>query len=616
MTSNQTVYFDNPASISQLQSLVCTTPYFNIPQTQTNLNKYLYGPVNPFTPSALPFLKCATGASTGQDALAKTSFTWAAYIGNGFTDEGIFYTTGACNSAGVPWDQENIVMPIASAAKFYNSFLWMKILDEQLISLSEPVSTYLPDWTGIYYYYTGYCTGAFGTSSTAPNWAAFTGARATGSLSEITIGQCISLNIGFTYWGTQYAPRGLLDAFVAPTTPNTPVEWAYLNSIKDGYFATRRGIDLANAGFTAIDGFNDPTAYWGGQAVIVSPNFPYTPGYDSRAYLTGTNSNDLANSLKLIKNGTVPFMYKVGDVAISPNSNIRQQRTTYAGLPYGLLAACCAVAVRRFGYASLLDYFYQKIATPLDLTASDVFFSNIQPTPVGKTKAEAIGRRTQDMCNTGNWIGFTADPSQYGAGLQYQSSSGATGYIFNSIYWESRFPKDGQIGASNFYNNDPLGWNFGANVRCNFKAWTRVIKLFINKGRYNGKQIVSRGMINWGMNNVSAPGAFYNQYNAIPFNGGPNTRWVACQAYNIVSGDDISDIAYVPSTYPGASRDLTINTVLSKNIYYWNGATGTQWIADLDTGFFCCAWHGCSTQLNNAKGISAIDPFRLIQQSL
>jgi CubicO group peptidase (beta-lactamase class C family) len=615
---SQTVNFTQPTVISQLQVQNGSPPYFNKAQTITNVNKFLYGPVMPYSAStALPFLKVATGAGASQDAKAQTCLTWAGLIGNAFTDEEVFISTGAVNSAGATWDQD-VLMPLASSAKLYNSFVWMKALEEKLISINDPVGQYLPEWnSGNYYYYTGNCTGVFGTNAVAPVWSAYTGPLATGALSEITIGQCISLNLGWPYPGPSSFCRGIQDAFIAPTTAGTPVDWAEMNSLKDFYLAVQNGIAYAQAGSGPTQAFADPAAMWDPFVARFTPIAQTVNGPNTMYMMTGVVSDTLANALKLIKNGKVPMMYKVGSTFLNPVTGIKQQKATYSILPYLLLSACVSKAVVAAGYANMFDYMNQKILQPLDISTNQIYMALYQPAPTGAVLAETCGRRIDYMCSGTNWIGFSADPTQYQAGLDYISSTGATGYAFNSCYYRSRFPKDVvlNIYENGYWSTDPYGWGLQGQITCSFKAWKSIVKLFINKGRYNNKQIMSRAMLNWGQNNSSAPGAFYNQYSATPGSTSVNQRWCALQCYNYDGKDIIADINQNTADYPG-TRDGVIIPTISNNIFWWAGSSGTSWNADIDSGFYTLVYDAMSTGLNNSKAISSNDTSRYIQQSL
>ena len=642
--ASQTIYFDNPStiaslqtqvqsmsgSVSQVQSLVGTTPTFNISKTTSNINQFLYGPNMPFQPSSnLPFLKVASGTGASQDAFGKTCLTWAGLVGNAFTGQEIFISTGACNANGDQWTQ-NVLTPLASSSKFFNSLLVLKALDDRLITLSDPIYYYLPEWKGTYYYYTTPATGVFGTSTTPPVWANFTGTIATGSMdTDFTIGQCISMNLGWPYPGAGEWPRGIQDGLTAPSVSTTPVDYAELNSIANFYQAVQKGISYAKAGSGPASAFADPNAMWDKHIARFSPNALTVGPGDTSVFMTGSNSDTLANALKLIKNGTVPLYYKPGSTTINTYTNIKQQKATYSELCYSLLGACLSKTVVAAGYASLVDYLNQKIMFPLDLTTNDYYVFNNTPIPTGAVCAEICGRRIDYMCSGSNWIGFSADPTQYQAGLDYASSSGATGYAFNSLYWGSRFPGDTCLSSqqsssyNRYWSNDPYGFSLASNVVCNFKAWKKIIQLVINKGLYNGKQVISRAMINWGQNNVSAPGANFDQYGATQGLTSTNLRWCALQCFNFNGKDVIADVNQTEGSttasidYPGiSSTAISILPSISNSCFYWAGSSGSMFILDIDTGFYSLVFDASTSGTNDAKARDAITPFTYISQSL
>jgi len=605
MASNQTVVFNNPSSITQLQYVNGTNVYFDTVANAANMLSY-----------EANYLACTVGTTNGTDAFGRSAKSVAVLAGNAYTDQEVFVATGACTSKGDPWTQD-VFMSLASSAKFFNTFMVLKGLEERLINLADTVGSYLPDWnTGIYYYYlSGTCTGAYGTSTTAPNWAAYTGARGTGALTEITIAHCLSLNVGFAYVGPGQSPISLQNAFIAPTNPATPTDWAVINSLKDAYFANQRGCQLYATGFVASQVHADPNALVSVTISSYSPYFPFNTGADTRRFMTGANSDDLASCLKCIKNGTIPMMWKVGSNTINAYSNINQQKAIYSGLPYSLIGACLSVAVKRAGYVSLLDYFQQKILNPMGITSNDYYLAQYTPRVSGAIISEQSARRTAQMSSGTVWYGnYLRDNSLYEAGLAYQASSGATCIAFNSVYWASQAPADIIINSSgNTYYDDPLGWNLGSNINTNFRTWKKSMKLFVNRGNYNGQQLVARSLINWSRNNCAAPGSYFALYSGIPNVNGPLTRWVAMQCLNFTGRDDVSDIQLTSFEYPGLGTLGMLQNV-SDSVYYWSGSLGTVFMVDEDTGYYILQCNNCTTWTNNAKGLSATTPYTYLKQ--
>ena len=642
--SSQTVYFTNPAQIStlqvntsQLQTQYGTNTYWNLTGTYNNIASYATGYFYGANPSGITLgpLNVAKGTGGATDANGQGTLTYTNLVGNAYTDQEIFFTTGPVNASGDAMDQ-NTMLHLASAAKFFNSFLWLKAIEDKIINPADAVGAYLPDWnTGNYFYYTGACTGALAPNVYTPiDFTTFTGTRAQAPLSEITIGHCISMNVAFPNTPSM-GPGNQQTTWVQPADPNTIIDWSALNSFKDFNQTITYSANQFIAGSGAYDLHQDPK----GLVIDMSSAFcpaALLPGNNTQVFLTGTVTDQIVSTLKVMKNGTVPLMWKCGATDTSPLSNIRQQKGVYASINYALISACVSVSLAKAGrpwsglYTDIYDYFTKRILQPLQIPSNSIYIMgyNAPTGPVGSKNGDILGRRpiymTTGPAGVNNWLTFGADPTAYAKGLQYVATTGATGVAFNSLYWNANMPGDITCRVINplqfqYYNKDPLGWNMGIQVVTCFNSWKKIIKLFANKGYYNGQQILSRAMFNWSLNNCINPGAVFEGYNGFPGNGGPNLRWIVAQCMNYVAGEEMSDIFNTTTAglapFPGAGGQSIIPP-LNKNCYYWAGAAGCGWFLDADSGLFSLQW-GCVASLNNnSKPISAVNAYLFFNQAI
>ena len=610
--SSQTVYFTNPAqitaqsnNISQIQNVSCLATQMNAPLTMQGLSAFTIGGSTGFPATGSPavtvansFMKCTAGQGSGQDASGTNSYGCAIVVGNAFSGQEVMYSTGPCTSAGAQWNYTGTLMPIFSASKFFNSFIWLKMLDERLIALADPVSKYLPDWVGTYYYYTGasgnFFTGAQINAAT-PDFSSWTGARLTGDLgTELTLAHLISENFAFPHQ-VSFSPSQVQVWTTAP--PATAggvaalpyVNWNFLNTIKDGYLAHQAAVTAGSASGALAAG----NAWWHFESARLANNF---------SYMTGPVTDSLATALKCIKSGAIPLAWKIGSTALSPYTNTIVQNGNYGLINYELLSACCSVAVKTAGYASIFDYFNIKILQPLEISTQDLFLYNYNNVPSGITLAEPACRRTLQMA-TGTWTGQGADPQYYAdclAGLR----------PFNSLYWQSQYPNDKYANYPTTAYFDPNGWDFGQSITCNFRAWSKVMKCFINNGTYLNSQgqwvrVMSAKIMKFASNSVIAPGALWYQYQGTPSNTTPNGCWTVAQCIKFVMNGEFSDITNNLDAWPGASTTRNTLPATTDSLYYWAGLFGTAFLIDKTSGYYVLGCNCIDGFLNVAKPMNS-----------
>lgn len=680
--SSQTIYFNNPADITNLQTTTTSmsgavnnikiqsglTTIMDIPKTLQGITTYaIGGPIGaPYTGSpavsgTTAFVRVTTGTGASQDATGKNCFGYACVVGNAFSGQEIFYTTGAADSAGNPYVYDQTLLLLASTAKFYNSCIWLKMLDERLISLSDtPFTMGLTAWTGTYQYYlpasgtyvtttttttilsgytgpnditgyTGAFTGPYGatvststsTSRTSSDlvyiggatgaynsltaatldFSSWTGPRGTGSLSELTFAQLISGNLAFPH-PNSFSAANITAWTTAPTTAQkTTVDWGWNNCLKDTYLAYQNAINIGSASGAIAAG----NAWWTWDTAAQCRNF---------SFMTGPVTDSLTTALNCIKNGTIALGWRVGAEKISPYTDIKEQNFTYGRLNYDLLGAMCSLAAIRAGYSSLYDYLNKKILIPMEITSNDLYIYNYNNKPVGINQAETSCRRTQ-VQSSGTWLGPGADPKLYDDGILYQTSAGATGYAFNRLYWISQYPNDSMFNWPNTAFFDPLGWTLGHVVTCNFKSWAKIIKTYINRGIYvnssgQNVRILSRKIWDFSQNTCRAMGSWLGQYAGYT-NTSSQSRWIVAQAQKFSMDDNLSDIAFTAvggGDWYGANT-ATSSTLLTSGMIQWSGSQGSTYIFDINSGYYILEFNSVANLGNNAKalGNAALLPY-------
>lgn len=212
--STQNVYFTAPSTISQLQNVAGTlqnfTAYYQGGTPVTGVTILATGTAQ-IVGATTAFKYCPANSGVGGDAQGLTDKGIAFLVGNAFTGEEIFFSTGACTYQGTGYSYEGGLMHLASTAKFANSFCWLKALEERLFTMTDtPYTLGLSDWTGPYQYYTN-GTGGLMTNeviaSNVPDFTAsgnpagqvWTGTRAAGKISEFTFAALASQNLGFPH---------------------------------------------------------------------------------------------------------------------------------------------------------------------------------------------------------------------------------------------------------------------------------------------------------------------------------------------------------------------------------------------------------------------------------
>lgn len=597
--NNQIVYFNNPTSITSLQSNVGLDTVLNTAKITTSIPTY-----------AKTFLVATTGTGNSQDAKGQNCFSYVGMVGNAFSGQVVFYATGPAKIEGgqTAWDPEVTVYNSTSGGKLFQSICLLKLIEEGWVDPSATVKTYIPFFSGNYYYYTGACTGTFIPSSITgtypgamlfdgswPGISAWTGSVATDSLDTITVRDAMSLNIGFPADTTWAYPRNIKDWAEAPTKGN--VDWRVLCSHARNYEAGWRGYNLGTPGAA----YADPKALW-------TVRHPELLGLnDAVSYTTGPAADYLYSCVKLLKNGTVPMAWKVGEAEISGN-NIYQVKGLYSALSYYIIGAVANKGAIAAGYASFTDYFRQKFLTPMGITPSQAWCEKMEPPPANYQliKAEQQFRRTQQMCT--GYLSAGCDPQMLIDGNQWISTSGTGGRPFNWVFWASQYPND-KIAAAyqpNYYAgwDQTLGQTFGGAYYVTLNAWKKVYSMFINKGVYNGVRYLSRAIWNYGQITAVPAGAAFYQYGNYPSLSNNNFNWTISQGFQLTEGP--TSELYIPSDYdPDQATTASVPGMNIDNSLYWSGAFGNAYYIDYDTGIYIFQINHVSSYGNRAKSVNA-----------
>ena len=628
--STQNVYFTTPAVINQTQAICGNNASMDTAATLRGVQTYLCG-----GPSGAPYYGCPAVAATGispttllgapaltalnivpvgtgsqSDGFGQNTKGICVMVGNAFSGQEIYYTTGAATYFGTGYSYDQCLMGVASVGKFINSFAFLNILDERLMVTGDTMYT-LGDtsWTGSYQYYVNGTGGLMSNNAIATGVANFTaggnvqgldwtGTRAAGDLKEFTFANCASLNIhlGHSY---MLAPSNVAKWMFTGGTQNG-AEWTISNSNKDYYNAVQAGIAAGNVNAA----FNNPGAIW--DNAVTNGGVGVT-----KSYITGPVTDAMNSYNKVIRNGYCALGYRVGAMTGTTFGwKINLQRGTYGQLNYNMMGAMCNRAVKRAGYANLLDYVTQKILTPMEIsTTRDITFQGAtQPiTASDRFYCGQLARRTKLMSSGASVAGFGLldGGALYQAGLDWEADP-ATGKKWNTLYWTPEEYNDQYCRFSNTYWGEEY-WSLVAGVITNAKTLSKLYRTYINRGVYTNSagvpvKIISRRMWNFSQSVVVAEGAQFYQYSETPEYMYTFANWVMGQFLMFNNSNPYGDITF-------SSSDFLVNTVPNTNsssptlntLGTWGGASGGHYCFDWSTGYYVFMWNSVTTVYNTTN---------------
>ena len=622
--SSQTVYFNNPADITNLQRQV-------LPQSSQFGTNHLN--------NMQEFVGTLRGSGT---SAFKGVF---AHYGNAFTNQTYFVTTGAAGSDGRVYTPDTKFW-FASNNKVYTQACFAKMVEEGYTNSSEKLSKYISWLSGAAYYYH-----RIFASPTQASWAGFTGAvpvgapytgagdlspfyggssfdtinpedprtyvyqLATTNLATFGIEILLSFNwpmlypylvfgsngsalcwsdSGFSGQSTLYTSNNFLTK--APSSSYqilgagsalTYQKW------RDWYFINGTGAALVNDGIHQDVFFN---AHAGLNVDL------------SKSSLQGT----MENYVTLAKDGTCPLLW-------NPSSRILDNY--YYGVEtipqiYGTSDEMLGIVMDAIMKSSsnlkgaaypggLFKYMEDKITTPLGIPRSDYKFllaENCEFYPAANHPEFSL-RRTVALATTGG-AGF-----QTGAGLLTKvggnylgaSWSCSPSYITNGkvgqTVWASEHPDDGLL-VANFLKLNGTGSNIsvlGGGSPFGTMPIKHLPKIHIclaNNGYYNGVQILKPSSVRWLLSNHANAMSityFSGQYSAI----GPNSLVSSSMSFNGGLARFNTDLCVAPLPF------------VSDSIYFWGGVGGSYLAIDMKSGL----WVLLGTQMYTGSNYTATLPF-------
>lgn len=595
------------------QELQLLRDYVNNLNTVNGLDiKLNYNRLNIEIPKYIDnFMKCTVGTSNSQDANGINSFSHVCLIGNAFSGEQYFYAKGDATSTGRKWNKDTTVFSSTSGGKLFQSICFLKLIDEGYIDPALPVKNYIPEFTGSYSYYlkdtcnvTYIPTNSFNNTKPGDNlfdgslsgYPAWTGQTATDLLDNITVRDALSLNIGFPYGQTWCQPRNIKDWSETPAA-NSQVDKAVLCSFARHYEACWRGYFDG----TPEKAKANPKAIW-------TPLHPELIDLsDNKKYINDSVTDYILSVVKVSNNGTVPWMYKVGDTNVGANG-LKQIKGTYSGLSYAILGAVAEVAARKAGYLSSADFLRKTVLEPMGITKDQCWCTSIEEPPIGweNNIAEQQFRRTEQMSK--GYLSGGVDPQ-----MLIDISNGK--FKYNQLFWASTYPNDKFASRylpefdpdykTNYLQKNKYGIGFGGAYYQTLDVWAKVYSMYINKGVYNGKRFLSRAIWNYSRVTAIPAGAFYNGYTGISSQGNNNRRWTIAQGFSFVNGP--TSELYLPTSYePGASGSSPVPGCNYENSLTWSGAFGNVYYIDFDTGLYIFQVNHVSSAGNRAKAVSDV----------
>ena len=381
MSSSQTVLFDNPSSILQLQNNQGLTVRMNETVAQANMLAW-----------ANSTLIATSGTLSGQDANGVAYKGLFCAYGNAFSGQDGYVTSGVARKDGGLFSRDSFVSS-ASCAKLIHGVILSKMLEEGLLKLQDTIVTYIPQFTGTYYYVTS-ATGPIGTIPTSstipyvatpPDFSLWTGTFGTvsGGLQTLTLANAVACQICLPYDITMFG-KNFYD-----TTTYAVGDFPFQMSVYMVKEALTKGLIV------------------GAASAVTSTNAlrcKYIDNYfGDFSAVTGPYTDFVSTAINCIRSGATPLAAKVGEVFVNDN-DIALPKTAYSMFCWALSSFCCAKAAANAGYGAgpnavssnpYIDFARRKIFAPMGITINDLFFEGIETAPSNyeSTRAEQQFRR-------------------------------------------------------------------------------------------------------------------------------------------------------------------------------------------------------------------------------
>jgi hypothetical protein len=518
------------------------------------------------------------------DAAHKGAFF---YGGNTKTGQEFFFGTGTANAAGLTWST-GTKYNFASAGKIVTGLVCAKMIEEGLInpfstivSLSSSLATL---FTGPAIYYdsinvTAGLEAAFPADFVpGPNVSSFTATTGSYPLQNVTLSDLLHMNVG------------LMDDFF--TLPGAPM---LLTTSQWGNGAGSL-LALTSGAASNIDKASLVQSYKFVSTLLAAGQFAY--GFAAKVYNGQTVnpatiiSDAVTNALNLVKSGTIPLAY-------APGAKSQQ-------LPYGarILPATYDTAYILLGYVldetlkfrsantvNFATYAGLKFFTPLGMATTSVSLQqSVSPTNLADSSfrrsvafnavpfTPAGADRPFDITNVVTYPSYGCSPSYAtGAFLQLvlQGTTGAAG----PNVWASEYPDDGISRMINlFYQQtgsataSPIG---NSPIVGSIGDYGQLLKLIANKGvAPNGTRLLKTE--SWNYFITSKIGALT----------GLNTWSSLLNEQDERTGNAVFTLG--ASRIAGSTSNITTYGYDETTLFF-DGAMGCKFYADFFTGnWFVC----------------------------
>jgi len=543
--SSQTIYFDNPTSISTLQGQVGSVP--NQVNTDTVFanrvvtcsNNLYTGAATAFTTYMNTLLTCSTGSDT--NGIAHNGMF--CFGGNAFTDKEVFASVGTANSTGAPWTSDKYVR-FASQSKIIGGLAIAKIMEEGYMKPDDLVFKYIPSFTGpCYYIASGSATGTLGSYASGPG--NYTGTLLPYNLQNLTIAHLLGFQFAVPSPEFLFGTSRLSWETTSPA--DFALNYAYSTMISGG--ALKLGSTLGSSGALST------------QTGLISPGYL---GYFKigNNYVYGSETDFVLTLANCLKNGSIILTFRPGQITTGFNG-LFVPRAQY-GITFSILSYCCQQALSQGGYTSpLYTYIREKLFTPIGIN-NELWWSNCETGPSDQAgRLVEVSFRYSYTLSTGPW------------------ATGTLTAPTNTLVWSSQYQGDSYSSyvSSFFYKNTDVP-SFNAGIVGTPTMYCKLLKLIINNGVYSGKQIIAKHSIKWMFNSFGAAGQLF-EARSLYGGGGPSANQKWCLGF--VKTDDSVSSAYNEEN-TGNVGILTFP--MTSNVCGWGGFYGTQYLFDIETGYY------------------------------
>lgn len=356
------------------------------------------------------------------------------YYGNLLDKECETLVSAGCAGPSKKFSKDSIVR-YASNTKLIGGLILAKCIEENIVTLNDQVSKYLPEFNKNLQYYDDNNV----VQTTDGN--------------EILLSHLVSMSTGlgyyFFYWGNLYPIFGLL------LTGDPPKPFSKANALRNEKL--KEYLDQTGQ-------FTD----W---------------GFDTRIYNHLKSGKKMPSFKKYVEALTsVPLLFKPGT-----NST----RESVYGLDMDVLGACLNVAVKAKGHKNLYSYFKKKFMEPMHI--DDIYQigneDRIKQLVNDKLIDTAFRRPLNNLQPDGTE--FAPDPSaeylEKKPGEIVWSTQYQDGFRYNELLYK--------LSGPDHFEYDPYQGYLGGGFFGSLKSYAKILGLICNKGKYKGKRIIGEGAL-------------------------------------------------------------------------------------------------------------------------